>query len=103
VPEPLLNITAKDGSRHFGTLPQTKLWYELRDHVAKLDGVATTEFVTDGVTEAWIGFLYQGYSFSINDQFGEYWFFVNDPKCPDEILGKVLRHCSILLNPSQVR
>ena len=103
MPGKLLNIAAKDGSRHFGSLPQAILWHELRDRLAKLDGVAITEFVTDGVTEAWVDFLYQGHSFSINDQFGEYWFFVNDPKCPEEILRKLLGHFSVLLNPSQVR
>lgn len=29
----LLNIEMNDGSRHFGDLPQTVLWYGLRDHI----------------------------------------------------------------------
>ncbi len=95
--EDLLNVIMNDGSRQFGGLPQTVLRYELRDHIGGLDGAAVTDFVTDNVTEAWIDFSYRGYRFSINDQFGDYWFFVNDPACPDGILEAVLVHCKPLL------
>lgn len=88
-----------DGSRHFGALPQTVLWYELRDHIKKLAGATVTGFITDDVTEAWIDFTYRGQQFSVNDQYGEYWFFVADPQCPDELLTAVLAHCSLLLEP----
>ncbi|HEV8431063.1 MAG TPA: hypothetical protein VGQ41_24380 [Pyrinomonadaceae bacterium] len=99
MPAKLLTIEMKDGSRHFGDLPQTVLWHQLRSHIEKLAGAEVTNFVTDNVTEAWIDFSYRGYCFSINDQFGDYWFFVNDPKCPDEILEAVLSHCELLLTP----
>jgi hypothetical protein len=94
--EKLLNSSMNDGSRHFGDLPQTVLWYELRDHIERLDGAKVTDFVTDHITEAWIDFSYRGYRFSVNDQFGDYWFFVEDPNCPDEILNAVLSHCEML-------
>jgi hypothetical protein len=94
--EKLLSIVMKDGSRHFGDLPQTVLWHDLHDHIEKLDDAAVTDSVTDNVTEAWIDF-YRGCCFSVNDQFGDYWFFVDDPKCPDEILEAVLSHCDLLL------
>jgi hypothetical protein len=96
----LLNITMNDGSRHFGDLPQSVLWYELRDHINRLDGAKVTDFITDNITEAWIDFSYRGHRFSVNDQFGEYWFFVDDPHCPDEILEGVLRHCALVLGNS---
>ena len=86
-----------DGSRHFGDLPKTVLWYELRDHIGRLDGAEVTAFVTDHVTEAWIDFSYRGYQFSVNDQLGDYWFFVDKPECPDEILEAVLSHGKLLL------
>ena len=86
-----------DGSRQFGELPQTALWYELRDHIEKLAGAAVTNFVTDNVTEAWIDFSYRGYRFCVNDQFGDYWFFVADPTCSDGILQSILAHCKLLL------
>ena len=92
-----MSVIMKDGSRLFGELPQAVLWHELRDHVERLDGAAVTDFVTNNVTEAWIDFSYRGYHFSVNDQFGDYWFFVRDPNCPDEILGSILAHCKLLL------
>lgn len=95
--EKLLSMIMNDGSRHFGDLPQTVLWYELRDHIERFDGAAVTGFVTDHVTEAWIDFSYRGYQFSVNDQFGDYWFFVDNPECPDKILEAVLSHCEVLL------
>jgi hypothetical protein len=95
MPVKLLNIEMKDGSRHFGDLPQTVLWHQMRDHIGKLDGAKVTHFVTDNVTEAWIDFSYRGHRFSVNDQFGNYWFFVNDPTCPDEVLEAVLSHCEL--------
>ena len=67
--EQLLNFTMIDSSRHFGELPQTVLWYDLRNHIELLDGTEITGFTTDDVTEAWIDFSYHNFSFSINDQF----------------------------------
>jgi hypothetical protein len=97
----LFNIEMGDGSRHFGDLPQTVIWYDLRDHIVKLDGATVTGFITDEVTEAWIDFDYRGHQFSVNDQYGDYWFFVQDPQCPDEILEQVLCHCSLLLGDDE--
>lgn len=98
--QPLINLIMHDGSRHFGDLPQTALWYAVRDHVVRLPGAALTGFVTDDVTEAWIDFTYRGHAFSINDQFGDYWFFVKDPACPDDVLSEVLSHFAKLLDPA---
>jgi hypothetical protein len=53
-----------------------------------------TAYITDGVTEVWVDFAFCGYTFSINDQFGAYWFFVDDPACPDALLRSVLVHFS---------
>jgi hypothetical protein len=94
----LTNHTMNDGSRKFAELPQTRLWHQLRDHLQTLRSAVVTSFLTDGVTEAWIDFTFRGHSFTINDQFGDYWFFVDDPSCPDEILAEVVSHCERLLN-----
>ena len=91
------DIRMRDGSRQFATLPQSQLWYAVRDHVAALEGAALTGFVCDDVTEAWIDFSYRGHAFNINDQFGEYWLFVADPGCPDDVLRSVARHFERLL------
>jgi hypothetical protein len=93
----LLNLIMHDGSRQFGELPQNASWYKLRDHIGNLNGAKVTDFVTDNVTEAWIDFTFRGSQFSVNDQFGDYWFFVKDPYCPDDILHAVLSHCRLLL------
>jgi hypothetical protein len=95
--EKILELIMKDGSRHFGELPQTVLWHELRDHIERLEGAAITNFITDNITEAWIHFTYSGYHFSVNDQFGDYWFFVDNPKCPDNILEAILSHSKRLI------
>lgn len=89
----------QDGSRHFGDLAQTALWYDVRDHVARLPGAVLTGFITDDVTEAWIDFSYRGHTFSINDQFGDDWFFVQEAACPDPSLRAVPDHFARLLTP----
>ncbi len=94
------NVTATDGSRHFGALSQSLSWEQVRDHVSTLQGAELEGFLTDHVTEAWIDFSHRNYKFTINNQFGEYWFFVSDPNCPDEILLQVLAHFDQLLTPS---
>ncbi len=93
----LLNIEMHDGSRQFGELPQTASWHELRKHLSTLSGVTITDFITDDITEAWIDFNFRGQHFSVNNQFGDYWFFVKDALSPEEILETVLSHCRRLL------
>jgi len=91
--EQLLNIIMHDGSRHFADLPESASWEKLQEHIALLSGVTDTKMTTDHVTEAWIDFNFRGHKFSVNNQFGNYWFFVEDPETPDEILAAVLDHC----------
>ncbi len=86
-----------DGCRHFAELPETVFFDVLREYAATLEGSSETAFVTDWVTEVWLDFDFSGHKFSINNQMGEYWFFVQDPDCSDEILGKVREHFRILL------
>lgn len=92
-----------DGSRQFAALPETydveqPQWERLRDWVGRLDGAKLTGYVTDEVTEAWIDFTYMGHRLSINNQMGEWWFFVTDPACPEAILAKVIGHFDSLLS-----
>ena len=79
-----------DGSRFFGDFPETCWWEDVRDWVTTIPGAVLTGYVTDHVLEAWIDFTYRGHQFSINNQYESYWFFVDDPDCPDEILASVL-------------
>jgi len=93
----IFDFRMHDGSRNFADLPVTKLWYDVRDHVRTLAGAQLTGFVCDDVTEAWIDFTYREHHFSINDQHGNYWFFVEDPGCDHAILEEVLHHWERLL------
>jgi hypothetical protein len=93
----LLENKMKDGSRHFVDMPETVFFDEFADHVEKLEDAEITEFLTDGVVEMWLDFEFQGHKFSVNNQLGDYWFFVEDPDCPDEILLEVIDHFRQLL------
>jgi hypothetical protein len=89
----------RDGSRCFLSLQPNVGWNAIRDHAARLKEANVTGFLTDGVTEAWIDFDYAGYKFNINDAPGDFWFFVNDPACPEAILRRVADHFASLLEP----
>lgn len=93
----LFDIKINDGSRHFVDMPEVVFFDELADHVEKLDGAEITEFITDGVVEMWLDFEYRGHKFSVNNQLGDYWFFVENPQCPEEILLEIIDHFRQLL------
>lgn len=100
----IFDMRMNDGSRHFGDLPEryhvdVPEWEVLRDQVGALAGATLTGFATDHVTEAWIDFTWRGRSFSINNQHGQWWFFVDDVACPDELLYAVLDHFEDRLDP----
>ena len=98
MPCKLFDFRMKDGSRNFMDLPTDVIdWNGLYDYLGKLDGVKKTGFLTDGVTEVWMDFSFRGYDFSVNNQMGEYWFFVENPGCPEEILTEIAGHCEKLL------
>lgn len=93
----LLDMTMHDGSRHFVSLPETSFFRKLKRHIAKLEGAVITNYLSDGILEVWIDFTYRGYAFTVNNQFGGYWLFVQDPSCPDGSLVEVAEHCATLL------
>ena len=98
----LLNVRAHDGSRQFAAFPQNASWRRLRKHLKALPGLTLGEFLTDSVAEGWLDFTYDGHSFTVNDQFGEYWFFVDDPATPDDVLRRVMEHCESILRARAV-
>jgi hypothetical protein len=93
----LTNATMHDGSRHFASLPESASAERLKQRLEELEGVVITGLLTDGVTESWIDFDFHGCHFTVNNQMGEYWFFVNDPTCPDATLAAIVDHASRLL------
>ncbi len=82
----------KDGSRNFADLPETFFFDKLREIGQQLSGAKETGFLTDWITEVWFDFEFRNQQFSINNQNGDYWFFVDDPECSDEILIEVIEH-----------
>ena len=93
----LLDRKMSDGSRHFVDMPEVVFFDEFADHAEELEGAEITEFLTDGIVEMWLEFDYRGHKFTVNNQLGDYWFFVEDPNCPEEILMEVIDHFRQLL------
>lgn len=82
-----------DGSRHFVDFPlETAFFDEFADHIENLEGAEITEFITDGVVEMWLEFTFRGHKFSVNNQLTDYWFFFEDPFCPEDILLEIINH-----------
>ena len=90
----LIDFKANDGSRQFLALPESIGFDDLLDHIATLSGVTITDYVTDHRTEVWIDFDFHGHNFSVNNQMGEYWFFVKDPNCHEDFLTTIATHCA---------
>ena len=82
---PVINLTMKDGSRHFLGLPAdhhpSRLWLGVK----LLPHAKTGEYLED-IVEAWFDFTYKGLSYSVHNTFGEFWFFANDPEAPEQDL-----------------
>ncbi len=97
----LTNHITPGGSREFATLPPNYTGYSTRDHVMKLPGAKLTSFITDCITESWIDFTYRGHNFTLNDPWNDYYCFVEDPACPDDILVDVVEHFLQLLEPQE--
>jgi hypothetical protein len=86
----LFDIRMADGSRHFADVPMRIPPYALRERLEAAHGVRVTAFISTG-TEAWIDFDYRGDSFTVHNPCGDYWIFVDDPSCPDEVLVEVTK------------
>lgn len=87
----------KDGSRHFVNMPEVVFFDEFCEHTEKLEGAEITDFAADGIVEMWLVFEFRGHKFSVNNQLGDYLFFVENPECPEEILLEIIAHFRKLL------
>ena len=87
-----------DGSRRFLSLPESILSGALFDRIGAMPNTRVTEFI-ETIPESWIDFEFHGFEFSINTQFGEYWFFVRDRNCPDDILIDIRDRFATILSP----
>lgn len=93
----LIDERMHDGSRNFALLPQSHSPLRLLFHVFLLRGAVPTAYLPSLIAGSWIDFRWRGHKFSINDQYGDYWFFVKDPTCPDATLAVVAEHFEKLL------
>lgn len=93
----LLKKKIVSGARHFVDMPEAVFFDEIADHTEELEGAEITEFITDGTVEMWLDFDFLDHKFSITNHLGDYWFFVQDPNCPEEILLEVIDHFRKLL------
>jgi hypothetical protein len=93
----ITDLRMHDGSRHFLSLPESRESKRLLRHVFGL-GFALPYFYLSTAVECWIDFWFRGHRFTINNQFGEYWFFVKNPACPRAILEEVALHFSRFLS-----
>lgn len=64
----------------------------MRDHVCGLAGADVTAFVRVGPMDASLEFSYGGHAFDISDRLGDYWFVVDDPHCPEDVLRTIVQH-----------
>lgn len=93
----LLDDRMHDGSRNFALLPQSRSSLRVMLHVMSLRAALPTAYLPSAIAGTWIDFRYKGHRFSINSQYGDYWFFVKDASCPEPILGTVVAHFELLL------
>lgn len=89
-------------ARHFVDFPEVIFFDEFKDHLELLEDLEITEFEIDGVVEMWLEFLFRGQHFYVNNQFGDYQFFVKEPKCPEEILLEIADHFRRLLEKEDI-
>ena len=84
----------------FYRFPLTRFWYELRDHLSALPGVAVTSFADDPIVGSWLDFIFRGHQFTINVESGEFVFFVAGSDCPEFVCAVVAAHFESLSTPS---
>lgn len=92
-----LRDNMNDNARHFVDLPEVIFFDELSDHLEELPGYQLNEFEVDGVVGLWIEFEWANNKFFVDNQPGDYRFYVEDPKCEEGILLEISNHLRSLL------
>lgn len=87
-----------EDARHFVDFPVELAFFdEFADHLEELEGAEITEFDVDGIVDMSLKFEYRGNLFMVDIYFDDYRFFVEDAKCPEEILLEIINHFRKLL------
>jgi len=83
----LLDIRMADGSRHFAEVPwQPPLM--LKQRLLDASNGTLTGFLYS-TAETCADFEYAGHSFTAHNPTSDFWLFVRDPLCPDNVLREV--------------
>jgi hypothetical protein len=93
----LFKTESKDDWRHFVDMPEVIFFDHFYDYLEELEGAEITSFVPDGTIEMRLDFDFHGHKFFVDNQLGEYRFFVQDRNCPEEILFEIIDHFRALL------
>jgi hypothetical protein len=93
----LLEKKLKSGARHFIDMPEVVFFDDLYEHAENLDGAEIIAFETDGTLEMWLEFEFREHKFFVGNKFGDYWFLVENPQCPEDILLLIAAHFRRLL------
>jgi hypothetical protein len=90
----IFDVRIRDGSRQFADVPERVLPSRMRMIIARLPGAEVVSFTASvAEIEAWIEFRFRGFDFAVNNQNNEFWLFVRQPECPEEILREVAVWC----------
>lgn len=77
-----------DGSQHVAEIP----WrppLALMQRLLGTPGISVTGFI-NSPAETWLDFEYAGYTFSVHNPLNDFWLFVHDPGCPEQLLHDVV-------------
>lgn len=81
----IFDFTMYDGSLHFLCPPEVVLADQLVECINACGGMKVREFLYSA-PESWIDFEFLDRQFTINTQFGQYRFLVDDPNCSADVL-----------------
>ncbi len=84
-----LRANLNEDTRHFVDFPGVIFFDDLYDQVEELYGAEITRFEADGTIEMWLEFKFRKYKFFVHNKYGDYEFYVEEKKCPDEILLEI--------------
>lgn len=90
-PIEIFDMRCPERSRHFARVRDRFgpcHWPETLQKISAIPGVAVTQ-ILDSIPQALVDFTFRGHEFSLDTQFGEFWLFVADPECPNEVLVEV--------------
>jgi hypothetical protein len=90
-----------EGVRHFVDFPEVIFFDDFYDHVEDLYGAEIMRFEIDGTIGMWLEFIFREHKFFVTNDLADYQFYVEDEKCPEEILLEIAAHFRRLLEKDE--